>query len=318
MIDDLRSANRLLLRAELRPLVGSTFQPTGFPDLGAAEFQRPGSEGRTDLLVESVQSMANHMESLGWDGPDHGPVETLTRLPYVEVVEDGGGFLTSSRLEPHRLASAYIKEAQIEGEKGTDWLTQRLGLQQHRPTDWHAVYSALFELDPLCLLHGVFFSDPAWSDMGNPKVRRAITAVVEAHGAQRVVSGGLKRDDVQFSHASEGRGAEEGYGFVPFGRTEYTAERIELSAAIDLSQIRGYGLSEDRTELLTLIALWELATLLDEPLRLRTACDLETTQLSVSRPADYDLPEPGALAERITSLDPGTERANPFTATWSD
>ena len=37
---------RTVLEADLAPLAGSLFQPTGFPDLGAAEFERPSGTGR--------------------------------------------------------------------------------------------------------------------------------------------------------------------------------------------------------------------------------------------------------------------------------
>ena len=94
-------------------------------------------------------------------------------------------------------------------------------------------------MDPLCLIHGVFFSDPgvARQPEGAPGDR-------SGHRSERRRTCGvwrLKRDDVQFTSA-EGRGAEKGYGFVPFGRTEYTAAEIRLRAAVDLAQIRGYGL----------------------------------------------------------------------------
>jgi len=43
--------HRLLIEVELRPVQGARFQPTGFPDLGAAVFDAP--DGRR-LLVESA------------------------------------------------------------------------------------------------------------------------------------------------------------------------------------------------------------------------------------------------------------------------
>lgn len=318
MITASADAPRLLLRARLEPLAGSVFQPTGFPDLGAAEFERPTGNGKiAALLVESVQSMANHLEELGWDGRGNEPVTPLESLPYVRVESaEDGSFLTASRIEPHRLASAYIKDAGIDGKKkGVDWITERLGLVERRPLDWARIYRAVFEMDPLCLVHGVFFSDPGWKDSGNPKVRRAITAVIEAHNVERVVSGGLKRDDVQFTQA-EGASAEAGYGFVPYGRTEYAAERIELAVTVDLAQIRGYGLSEDKANLLELIAMWEIAGLLEGPLRLRTACDLEAVEVDVVRPDGFELPERKQLAAAIAESPVEFESPGPRVARW--
>ncbi|MEX2194097.1 MAG: type I-U CRISPR-associated RAMP protein Csb1/Cas7u [Thermoleophilaceae bacterium] len=315
MIDALASEPRLIVDVRLKPLAGSTFQPTGFPDLGAATFQRPGDQPA--LLVESVQSMTNRLEDLGWDAPAGEPIETLSRLPYVEVVSaNGGDLLTSSRLEPHRLAAAYIRDATIDGSKGTDWIGERLGLRKGHPLDWAAIYRAVFELDPLCLLHGVFFSDQAWH--GNPKVRRAVTAVIEALDVSPVVSGGVKRDDVQISVDKEtgGRGAEEGYGFVPFGRTEFSAREILLTAVVDLEQIRGYGLAAEEGELLELLALWELGTLVSGPLRLRTACDLDVTEIDVRRPRDFELPDAAQLAERIAESPAKFDHQGARSATW--
>lgn len=300
MLDALTDQPRLILKATLSPTVGSTFQPTGFPDLGAAEFDRPTGNGESEraLIVESVQSLANHLERVGWDAPSEKPAATLAELPYIEVRNPEGDFLTSSRLEPHRLAGAYIRNAALDDEQVADWLTGKLGLKKGAPVDWQSLYRAVFELDPMCLLHGVFFSDPKWRDYGNPKIRRAVTAVMEAHGARPVVSGGVKRDDVNPTHGE--RNSAEGYGFVPFGRTEYTADAVELGVAVDLEQIRGYGLSEEETALLVALTLWEIRALLDHPLRLRTACDLVLDDdVGVVRPDGWVLPSTEELAAEI-------------------
>jgi len=312
MIDALASANRLVVDARLRPVIGSAFQPTGFANLGAAEFQRPGRP--PSLLVESVQSMTNHLEALGFDGSARRPIALIEQLPWIAVsAADGGEHLTSSREEPHRLASAYVRNAEIAGQGGLDWLVERLGLRPKSPIDWRAIYATIFQLDPLCLLHGVFFSDKGFH--GNPKVRRALSAVIEAHDVAPVVSGGLKRDDVQFT-SSEGRGAEEGYGFVPFGRTEYSADEIVLSASLDLAQLRGYGLGPAATKLLTLVAVWELRALLDGPLRLRTACDLEVEDVNVRRPDGYVLPDRDALEQEIASTEVVFDEPGARPAMW--
>ena len=65
-ISDLLAKNesRLLIEAQLKPIQGSRFQPTGFPDLGAAVFEAKTGQA---LLVESAQSMANRLEQTIWD-----------------------------------------------------------------------------------------------------------------------------------------------------------------------------------------------------------------------------------------------------------
>lgn len=315
MISALEGEARLVVDAQLKPVLGSTFQPTGFPDLGAATFQRPGDPPA--LLVESVQSLTNHFEAIGWDEAVSRPREPLADLPYVRVEHaDDERYLTSSRTEPHRLAAAYVRDAEIDGGKGTDWITERLGLEPGRPLDWPSIFAAILQLDPLCLVHGVYFSDKAWH--GQPKVRRALAAVIEAHDVTPAISGGLKRDDVSFRQGAEGqgRGAEEGYGFVPYGRTDYTAREIVLTASIDLAQIRGYGLGEPISRLLTLIAMWEVTRLLEQPLRLRTACDLEVVSVTARRPDGFSLPSAADLAGQIQATDVSFDEPGARIASW--
>lgn len=294
------SVPRLVVDAALQPIAGSTFQPTGFPNLGAATFTR--ADGTACLLVESVQSMAHHLQAASWDDAQQKPIDLLAQLPYVEVVDDGEGSThrTSSREEGHRLASAYVRDATFEGgAKGVPWIAERLGLAKGKPLDWARTYREVFELDPLCLLHGVFFSDPGWH--GNPKIRRAVSAQIEATDVRPVTSGGVKRDDASITAGGEdsGQTSVEGYGFIPFSRTEYTAGRITLSAVVDLQQIRGYGLPEEATTLLEHLALWEVAMLVTEPLRLRTACDLDVDGVAVRRPGGMTLPPAAELAAAI-------------------
>src|SRR5205823_5976941 len=65
----IEKAPRILLVAELVPALGDRFQPTGFADLGAAQYTRP--DKKEMLLVESAQSVANRLEKtcLDGDGP---------------------------------------------------------------------------------------------------------------------------------------------------------------------------------------------------------------------------------------------------------
>jgi CRISPR-associated protein Csb1 len=163
----------------------------------------------------------------------------------------------------------------------------------------------------------VFFADKRWH--GNPRVRRALTVGIEAHNVEEAVSGGLKRDDVRFKSGERGSGqrAEEGYGFVPFGRTDYVAESIELTAVVDLEQIRGYGLDEKTTRLLVLIAVWQLRGLLAQPLRLRTACDLDVLSVEVERPHKFELPSAAELEAAIAQAMPAFEQVGARVMTWA-
>jgi CRISPR-associated protein Csb1 len=255
---------RTVLEVELAPLAGLLFQPTGFPDLGPAEF------GDNRLLVESAQSMANWLESTTWDAATNDQVPELGGVPYVRVVSPDRDFLSSSRLEAHRLASAYIMTGTVGEVTGETWLEKQFGLVKGRPLDYRAVARACFRLDPLSLVHGVFFARKNWP--WQPRISRAVTSFIEASGVRAAVSGGVKRDSV--INEAKGGATAEGYGTVPHNRVEYTADKITAYFTVDHAQFRSYGLSEAATSLLEALADFEIATLLDRGLRLRTRCDL--------------------------------------------
>lgn len=273
--------SRWLYDVPLEVLAGSRFQPTGFPDLGAATFERPvrvENDGTTTttwqraLLVESAQSMANRAEAVGWDPAANQPVDVLADLPWVRVLDPDGGYLTSSRTEAHRLASAFVKDSTLDGTDMVEVIRERLGLQGDRPLSPSAIARAIFALDPLCLVHGVFFADNRWP--GQPKVARVLTGLVEAHDVREADSGGVKKDSVRHSLGEVPGGTAEGYGTVPYHRREWTAAEIVASFTIDRAQIRSYALGDAATALLEAVARWQVRCLVDEPLRLRTACDL--------------------------------------------
>jgi CRISPR-associated protein Csb1 len=288
------------LDVHMQPAAGTRFQPTGFPDVGPALFQRPvGEDGWQDcLLLESAQSMANHLEATSWDAGLQAPVSAFAGLPYVRVVGADGGYLTSSRTEPHRLAAGFVKDSALDGINMKEVIRERLGLRDDFPLAPRHLARAVFALDPMCLVHGVFFAENATVWPGQPKVARALTAFVEAHDVRPAVSGGVKRDDVRHSVADTG-GAKEGYGFVPFHRTEYVARGIVASFALDLDQLASYGLPEPATALLATAARWEMRRLLDGGFRPRTACDLTVVDAAA---VDAILPQLDQLTEQLTGL----------------
>lgn len=303
------TTTRQLFDVELVPVAGSRFQPTGFPDLGPAEFKRPvTSDGRVEwhdaLILESAQSMANRLEGVGWDEASEEPVAALRGLPYVRVIsDDDRRYLTSSRTEAHRLASAFIKDAVLDGQDMKqdmkEVIRDRLGLRDDTPLAPRQIARAVFALDPMCLLHGVFFAEAANVWPGQPKVPRAVTGFIEAIDVQRAVSGGVKRDAVRHGLGEKVGGTAEGYGTVPYHRVEYTAARIVASFVIDLAQMRAYGLGEPATRLLEAIARWEIRSLLDAGLRLRTACDLVPATDDVHDRSGEALPPAADLEEEM-------------------
>jgi CRISPR-associated protein Csb1 len=297
-LDGLQDAPRLLMEVPLQPLQGSRFQPTGFPDLGAAVYQT--NEGQ-QLLVESAQSMANRLEGVCWDEAENDLVEALEGISYVRVEEDGE-FLTSSILEAHRLNSPYI----LDDEDFAEALKQELDADKEKPVDFQQVAEALLKYDCNCLLHGVFLV----SLDGRMNCPRSLSSFIEASGVRVATSGGVKKDHIDASggresRAAEGRrrGSEEGFGHVPYSREEYTAEEITAYFNLDLSQIRAFGLGDSAEELLATMALYKIQRFLREGLRLRTACDLETAgDVVVKRPDGFDLPDLDTLQQALPEL----------------
>jgi len=315
-LSKLQTAPRLLIEADLQPIQGTRFQPTGFPDLGAATYTL--HDGTEMLLVESPQSMANRMEEVCWDRGTNVPVKELQGVPYVQV-KIGSRFLTSSWLESHRLASAFIKDSDNANNKNmVEFFCEEFGLRKNKPLDWALIHRKIFSLDPMCLLHGVFFADKKWP--GQPKVPRALSAFIEAADVGRAQSGGVKKDDV--SHKTEeGHKAAEGYGHVPFPRTEFTAKRVTVYFQIDLRQIRSYGLSSEATNLLITLAFFKIRMWLDSDMVLRTNCKFALENgIRIKEPKDYQLPELVVLIEALKNSIQQCKSlfsSVPTTVTWS-
>lgn len=296
------TATRRSFTIELTPHPTPRFQPTGFPDLGPATYEAwVDNEWVRCILVESPQSMANRLEAVGWiaDGDNSRPHPALDSLPYVRVEDEDGDFLASSRTEAHRLASAYVLDAVENGTPMRERLAEELGLEQDRPLDLADIARRVFAIDPLCLLHGVFFAQKAW--VAQPKIARAVTATIDAIDVKEAHSGGVKFDQVS-NRVQEGSGTAEGYGTVPHHRTEFTAREVLLRYSLDLGQLQSYRLSDDATELLQTIALWQLASLLERGLRLRTACEFDAVRIADESGNDTALDSVETLASRIEEL----------------
>ncbi len=277
---ELREETRLLVESTLRPVQGTRFQPTGFPDIGAATYQTVN--GTQMLLVESAQSMANRMETVCWDEVNNDWVAPLRGLPYIQVIGKNGKPLTNSILEAHRMNSPYILEA--KDKSFFNRLKEELGALETGRVDLKKLAATLFKYDINSLLHGVFL---AKSDLagGRLRVPRALSAFVEASGVTVAPSGGVKKDDVNPSGDTS-----KGFGHVPFQRDEFSGE-IRAYFNMDIAQIRGYGLGNEVNELLIALAMYKITRVLKDGLRFRTACDLEIVgEPHVKRPEGFKLP----------------------------
>ncbi len=311
--------NRELFTIRLKPAIGHRFQPTGFPNLGAATFDVPTADGwERWLRVESEQSMANRLEATLWDSEAQAPIALIAELPHIQVLGKGGEWLTSSRLEAHRLAASYIRDSEDDqGREGPDIINNALGTTDDRARAPREFAQGLFELDPLTLIHGVFLSQKEFN--GNPKVSRAITAFIEAADVREAHSGGVKKDSVHISSDSKaGRDAKQGYGMIPFDRLEWTARKILLCVDIDLAQLESYGLGERETDLLKNLARLQLRKLVNGGLRLRTACNLVLDDEDEVRDhSGAPLPSEEELSSRISESVSALDLAKGLTVTWT-
>jgi CRISPR-associated protein Csb1 len=297
-IDALKNEPRLLIEVQLKPVQGSRFQPTGFPDLGAATFSGFGDDGgQVDcLLVESAQSMANRLEAACWDEGSDELVEPLTGLPYVKATLPDGSTTDSIR-EAHRLNSPYI----VNSAEFKETIQPAIGFEANKPFDRRKLAAALFKYDPSSLLHGTFLEKVG----GVVRLPRVISGFVEAEGIERVDSGGVKVDRVQPATSGDNTPygkAAEGYGNVPYHRTEFAAKETKAYFNLDLAQLRGYGLGDDAELMLIGLALFKIQELLHSGLRLRTACDFDATEITVTRPTGFELPTRAALIEELPKL----------------
>lgn len=311
----LDNAPRLLLRARLKPLQGTRFQPTGFPEIGAAQYEGP--DGTPMLLVESAQSMANRMEAVCWDKVADDWVDPLKGLSVIKVNDKDGKPLTNSVLEAHRINSPYILEAVGENGKDTpvfDKLKTELAAMDKGIVDLRKLASVLLMLDINALLHGVFL---AKSDLAGGRLRlpRALSAFIEASDSKVAASGGVKNDIVQPGKQGEGKSAKEGYGNVPFARDEFVSPAIDAYFNLDLAQLRGYGLSDSFYSLLVTLALYKIRAFLEHGLRLRTACDLECDGVDVQRPQGFDLPTLFDLEQALPDLIQAANKDSKFEQT---
>jgi CRISPR-associated protein Csb1 len=299
--------SRLLLQARLHPRQGDRFQPTGFPDLGPARYKAPqGVDGSVEVvLVESPQSMANHLESMVFNPPlsarqpdPSAPLaKCLDGMPYVRVDRSDGTPLTNSLLEAHRLNSPYI----LEGADTTvlNMLKRDVAGMEEGPVDIRRLAQVVFRYDPNSVLHGVFLAKKELAG-GRLRLPRLLSGFIEARDANPADSGGVKND-----HVNPSGDTKKGFGNVPFHRPEFTARQTSAFFNLDLAMLRGYRLGEPAERFLIALALFKIRQFLTHGLRLRTACDLV--------PEDFGkLPDETTLANAVKAGVDGCCEANLF------
>jgi len=304
-IEKLKDVPRLLLEVELQPVQGDRFQPTGFPDLGAAIYERP--DGTRMILVESSQSVANRLEQTCLMGSGPGIAQDLDGLPYIMAQLEGAVKTeTSSLVEAHRINSPFI----ITNKEFKETFKKKAGYEKGKPLNWKNIAEAFFYYDPNSLLHGVFMVN---FEDGRIKVQRALSGFIEAEGVREAVSGGVKNNPLDPTGRLRVSDYNENvYGNVPYHRMEFTADRIVAYFNFDLALFEGYGLKQEAKELLVALGLYKIRRFLGSGLRLRTACDL-TQKVSkdsqdsedgqdgirVTAPKGFTVPDEKSLLEFI-------------------
>ncbi|MFZ9752444.1 MAG: type I-G CRISPR-associated RAMP protein Csb1/Cas7g [Cyanobium sp.] len=258
-----------------------TFVPAGFADVGHSVV-RDASSGENLVIVDSVQSLANHLEATLVEGPGQ-LITGLEALPFVRLTltDAAGRTRTSSSLElPHRLASGWlckVKEfADFQAALAKDILD-------------NGIAAATFRRCPNSLLHGVFYSQLAGLDPNVAKSPRLLSAEVVAKGAQSITDGGVARDpfvvkgdfdweavfappEKDSAKAGESKVSALGVGYIVHRHQAFIAREIELSVYLAEGRIKRLPLPEPAREVLRLLARIKLALLLAEPLDLRAHC----------------------------------------------
>lgn len=275
----------MTIQARLEPVgEGARFQPAGFPQIGHVIYRAPVRVGRYWVeepvcIVDSAASMANHLETVCLADP-HG-VELhpqLQGLPYVLCETETGRVVTSSLKEGHRLASDYFLDATLDGRQFREVLREAAGVVEvkkdkaywvYPESQWN-IFSAVFRYDPNSLVHGVLFARE------QIKLSRILSAVMEAHGASRVGSSGVKFD----------RLGKTTSGQPIFAVDEETAQEIRATFLLDLALLRSYGrndlgLSDVQKRLLLEFGLWKVTRLLEKPFRFRSNCFLKCVEIEV-------------------------------------
>jgi CRISPR-associated protein Csb1 len=294
----LANESRLLVEARFKPIQGTRFQPTGFPDLGPATYTLP--DGTPMLLVESAQSMANHLERLCWDDANDRLVPELTGMPYVEAALPDGA-KTNSLLEAHRLNSPYIVRS-----AGFRQIAEAIDFKKSAPFHREKLVKAIFTYDPTSIIHGVFLEKIA----GIVRLPRALTAFIEARNVVTASYGGAKLDRVQPATGDDtpyGK-ADEGFGNVIYHKDDFAIPEhsndsfIKCYFNVDLDLVRGFPLSDDQKSFLIWLCLFKIAKFLCNEFRPRSGCDLKVVEVKVQRPAQFVVPDIKDVSSELTSL----------------
>jgi CRISPR-associated protein Csb1 len=293
---------RIYITAKLEPSNGDPrIQPTGFPDVGPVCYPDPNTDPTTTkgliCLVQSEPAMANLLEEVCLEDKYTGSLKAdLGSLPYIKVTKNGkpdGPFVTASTIDGHRFASEYLMVKSTVAfpgksvQKLVDYVKDRLeateGGKRVPAANVARIFEIAMELDPLSLIHGFQISLDELKFVGL-RLPRALTACILGYHCQQRPVPGVRIDPIGTGEA----------GQAIFQKERIVAGEVEAKFSIDVGLLAGLQLAseggvkpelknevgqirEARYKLLVALALWKVASLLDEfriERSLRTECKL--------------------------------------------
>ena len=256
--------------------------------------------------------MANWLEATTWDARRARPGSRVRpRCPTsgsstrkaLPVLQPAGGAPARLRLR-HERHSRRRRAARSGCKNSSDW--SRGARSTTGPSRGPASASIRFRC-----VHGVFFARRSWP--WQPKIARAVTSFIEASG---VKPGGQRRRQAgRRDQRGQGRRHRRGLRHrpAPPGRVHRREDhRLLHRGPRAVPLVRA---SEPATALLEALADFEIATLLDRGLRLRTRCDLVR-----ARRCEGERPDAAEAAARIAKFaaDCADELGPVTEVTWSD
>ena len=271
------------------------------------------------LFSDTAAALANWMEAVCLSGDDYNDDcrgIPYVRVLDGDAAKDTKPFLTSSVREPHRLASPYVlaskgcdsiskvesttsapakpveggmqtpasvsdlRRGPVKDETVKAWLGKQLEVNKQRPVRPWVLAQRLFEIDPGCILHGVFLEELD----GRLRLPRLVSGYIEAANPQTVNYGGVYRGEVT---------AKDN---IPFSKQEFTSDDIRASFIVHLSTLQGHALDETSTKkakaslnetnpkqaFLILWALYKIDRFLMSCLRLRSGCEFEADGITAT------------------------------------
>lgn len=263
------------LSLSLTPVGSGVFSAATYPNKGADSFISPNSDEGRIVMVESPQSVANILENQLWDAGTHTPVDAISSLPYIEMVDsETGSYALSSRDTPHRVASGHFVQA-LGGQKKAQAL-----LADVPPRVLAAA------LDPVSLLFGFWFSQWVKGETSqDSRLARSVIGRIAARNAEQVHRGGVQFD-TNFADASgDDKASSIGTGMIPFSDTNadlFVARTVTFHLDLRASRLRDMAtipvIGQQVAELSEALFWFTTASIIDQgELDLRTEAVFDIT-----------------------------------------